>query len=576
MRRPAFVGLSLTAYMLAGGCARTAECGALDDCAAAEGTGTGTEGDDGSDGGEEPPPLGVNKDVDILFVIDNSGSMGEEQATLAANVGAFINVLETVGVEANYRIGVTTTDNGNPWCPAGTTTPEGGKLVMSSCKTRLDDFVFGNSIDVQDLACNDICTLSAEELEILPTTTDVDQNPAPRPWLENIEGKKNIPASTSTADAFACFGPQGINGCGFESPLESMYLALARSLTSGEASYGFMRANALLAVIFVTDEADCSYNKDYSVIFEEGGNKVFWSDPDASFPTSAVCWNAGVDCFGDPSAYDTCDPVNKNEFGASGVSDADAVLHPISRYIDLLQGLEDEKQQLDPNQEVIVGLIGGVNEDGYPVYADVGDSDPEFQASYGIGPGCTASNPLDPGNPISAVPPVRLRAVTDAFTPENMFSICAPDYSPVFAAIADRISDNIRPACFTQCVADTDPDTEILDAQCTVEQDLPGLGPAEPILECLRDANGYVIDGATKNYTMPNADVNVCYAMLVDKQGLTPDPSDDISLDCSESNFNLEFKIARRQGFPAPSGTAIAASCELAQFPDVECPGIGG
>ena len=60
--------------------------------------------------------LSVNKDVDILFVIDNSGSMGEEQGTLAANFASFIEVLERPEVKANYRIGITTTDNGNPWC----------------------------------------------------------------------------------------------------------------------------------------------------------------------------------------------------------------------------------------------------------------------------------------------------------------------------------------------------------------------------------------------------------------------------------------------------------------------------
>ena len=109
--------------------------------------------------------LTVNKDVDILFVMDNSGSMGEEQAILAQNFGSFIEVLEAEDVEANYRIGVTTTDNGNPWCPVGATTPEAGKLVLSSCKSRLNDFLFNNGmVDVQDLACNNICTLTDAEL----------------------------------------------------------------------------------------------------------------------------------------------------------------------------------------------------------------------------------------------------------------------------------------------------------------------------------------------------------------------------------------------------------------------------
>ncbi|MBC8068794.1 MAG: VWA domain-containing protein, partial [Deltaproteobacteria bacterium] len=77
-----------------------------------------TEGDEDSnltmsedDGGIQ---LTINRDVDVLFVIDNSGSMGEAQASLSRSFSVFIDVLEKA--EANYRIGVTTTDNGNPLC----------------------------------------------------------------------------------------------------------------------------------------------------------------------------------------------------------------------------------------------------------------------------------------------------------------------------------------------------------------------------------------------------------------------------------------------------------------------------
>ena len=54
--------------------------------------------------------------VDILFVIDNSGSMGEEQANLSSSFASLINVLEDPEFDADYRIGITTNDNGNPGC----------------------------------------------------------------------------------------------------------------------------------------------------------------------------------------------------------------------------------------------------------------------------------------------------------------------------------------------------------------------------------------------------------------------------------------------------------------------------
>ncbi|EDM75387.1 putative lipoprotein [Plesiocystis pacifica SIR-1] len=523
--------------------------------------------------------LTVNKDVDILFVIDNSGSMGEEQANLAANFGAFIGVLEDEEVEANYRIGVTTTDNGNPWCPPGQTTPEGGNLVLSPCTGRLNDFLFGTDVDVQALACTDICTLSDAELEIQDSITAVDPDPKPHPWLENIEGQKNIPEGTSTTEAFQCFGPQGVNGCGFESQLESMYLALVRAVSNGEDNYGFLRDAAILAIVQVTDEADCSYNKDWSSIFDEAGSKVFWSDPESPFPTSAVCWNAGVECTGDPSSFDECHSANYDENGNVGASDDNAVLHPVTRYTGLVQDLETNKQALNPDQEVIVALIGGVDNDGEAFYGEVGLTDPGFQESFGIGPGCTAPNPFeDPmiegDELVEAVPPVRLKEFTDHFSPGNLFSVCNPDYAPALEAVANAIRDQIQPACYTQCAKDVDESTDILDAECTVEENAPGAATVS-LEECLRDDNGYVIDPGTNDYTMPSDDVNVCFATLVDIGGQTPDPNDDMSMECLDLNYNLEFSIARRPGFPAAGGTSISATCSLSEFATLDCPDIG-
>ena len=115
-------------------------------------------------------PIAVNKDVDILFVIDNSGSMAEEQALLSANFAAFIDVLEQDDVKANYRIGVTTTDSGNPRCPSAQYTPEGGKLVLSSCVDRVaqGEFTF-NDADFS-FACDDFCSKADADVEVRPTT----------------------------------------------------------------------------------------------------------------------------------------------------------------------------------------------------------------------------------------------------------------------------------------------------------------------------------------------------------------------------------------------------------------------
>ena len=221
---------------------------------------------------------------------------------------------------------------------------------------------------------------------------------------------------------------------------------------------------------------------------------------------------------------------------------------------------------------MIISLIGGVDPSGSVFYGEVGSTDPAFQEAFGIGPGCETINPAIPEEPIQAVPPVRIRALVDEFTPGNMFSICADDYSPALEAIAERIRDQIQPACYWGCVADSDPATALLEPECEVFEKNFGQDPVE-ISECLRDADGYV-PSEFDDYSMPSDADNVCYALLVDSEGLTADINDDLSDYCAEDGFNLEFRIARRVGFPALGGSLIDAECFLSEYPAIDCPGL--
>src|SRR5689334_157258 len=187
-------------------------------------------------------PLALNRDVDILFVIDNSGSMAEEQATLARNFEQFIEVLERTDVNANYRIAITTTDNANvSYC--GENGPESGRFQLQSCLDRANEFIF-NADDHFAEACESVCDHPG--LAVLPSWTSADKEEKARPWIERNGSFTNLPDGITTSDAFECFGPQGIAGCGFESTLESMRLALTRAESAKELNYGFVRPAALL------------------------------------------------------------------------------------------------------------------------------------------------------------------------------------------------------------------------------------------------------------------------------------------------------------------------------------------
>lgn len=511
--------------------------------------------------------LAVNRAVDILFVIDNSGSMAEEQARLAANAAAFFDVLDAPDVRADYRIGFTTTDAGNPRCAA--TTPENGGLTLKSCVDRVAEGEFMTFDGDVSSACTDFCNISG--LATTPTPIDQDESSAPRMWIERTGGATNLAGDIDMLAAFQCLAPQGVTGCGFESHLEAMYRALAASNDKNSVTnYGFTRQQSLLSLVFVTDETDCSSNPQWKDIFV--ANKVFWSSPDDPAPTSAVCWRAGVSCSGAGPTYEACSAENWDEAGSPGAPDELAVLHPVGRYIDFVQNIEAQKQQFDANQQVLVSLIAGVPI-GYESYASeiqYADSpDADFQSSFGVGPGCIVG-PIDAPES-TAVPPVREREFAEAFMvdPEqgrNLYSVCEDDYSAALADIADAIRDQLPAACFDACVADLSPGTPLLEPDCQVYQESLFDGTRVPVVEC---SEGVGPDGPA--WVVPDGET-VCSAELVDRDSLTPSSLDDMSQRCSDAGYNLEFLIVRAGA--TPPGVTMSAACELSNDKPKDCPNL--
>ncbi len=180
----------------------------------------GTPG--GGGGGVDPGgPIDNNGQtctkMDILFVVDNSGSMAEEQANLGKNFPLFIDVLNAFktagGSDLDWRAGVTTT----------------GKDVSYT-------------IDLGGLA--------------LPMTEKGENGHLQqkcgmtRRWIERND-------NVDVAQQFACLANQGTMGSSLEMPLEGMRMALVDRVKDG-SNAGFLRDDALLAVVFMTDEEDCS------------------------------------------------------------------------------------------------------------------------------------------------------------------------------------------------------------------------------------------------------------------------------------------------------------------------------
>ncbi len=208
------------------------------------GGGGDDDGDDDSSGGfvdaapfEEGPDAGMQaacEQIDFLFVIDDSGSMGEEQDNLAANFPAFVSVIDAFmtaqGTPIDYRIAITTTGRDLTY------TEDLPPIVLP-----IPIPGFPNGIDPPPISMS----------QTGPDGELVQGCGMPRKWIER--------ADPGVATTFACAADVGVGGSSTEMPLYATKLALGDRVTTGNMpNAGFLRENALLAVIILSDENDCS------------------------------------------------------------------------------------------------------------------------------------------------------------------------------------------------------------------------------------------------------------------------------------------------------------------------------
>jgi len=185
-----------------------------------DGSGTpdaGSNNPPGSDGGDIPVTEQCRK-MDLIFVVDDSGSMEEEQTNLAANFPMFANLLNSytisTGEQLDYRAAVTTTGI----TAAGTQT-----------------------LNVPPLPPTTLPWSQTGQNGRFKTVAGM-----PRAWLERTD--PNMPAT------FGQVANVGTSGPGIEMQLRAMELAATPATNPG-----FLRDDALLGIVILTDEDDCSF-----------------------------------------------------------------------------------------------------------------------------------------------------------------------------------------------------------------------------------------------------------------------------------------------------------------------------
>lgn len=473
--------------------------------------------------------------ADILFIVDDSRSMSREQAALARSFPAFLDVLENAELGLSYRIAITNTDGQ-------------AELQLSSCRSRLDTFVYATSdpenrvVDRREEGCLAVC--DHEDLATTPTTASTDSLRAPRPWLQREGATLNLPAGLTMPEALACAGPQGLVGHAYEKPMATA----ARFVEHTGIESGFLRSGALFAAVIVTDETDCSWRGGHRP--EREASEALWTDPED--PDTGLCWNAGMTCSGGPGVYDECRAVDRDLSGGLA-SEGESVLTPVGDIVNTLKGYGEDKARVGGNPDVLVSVIAGVPE-GWPdsplVFRD--SDDPEVTNFYGIGPGCGfgLETKWDP----TGLPPLRLIELAAGLEPfeGNVHSICAEDYSGALQSFAEAIG-RIRPVmCVNGCVADRNPRALGLQPDCEVIEhwvDEDGAAADAPVPPCRLDAG----DGSVSPF--PGDENDICY------RARALDPEDDGL--CDVFAGNLVVSLEHRPGAASRDGSRVVLGCQL-------------
>ena len=315
-------------------------------------------------------PVQVWRKVDLLLVIDDSSSMAQEQDSLARNIREFARILESIeGGTPSLHVGVISSNVG--------TGPDGGG--GPACAGEGDDGVL--QLPAGCPAFSDGGRFLRHEVR------ELEGDPM---WI-NYEGPLE--------DQLACMAQLGTAGCEFEQPLESMRRALSNQVENA----GFLRDDAVLAVIFVGDEDDCSARD--RGLFDPTQDEV---DAPLGELSSFRCFEFGTTCDG---------PADEREPGprTNCAPDADSpYLEPVSSYVEFLRGVKDHPEKV---------IVGAVTAAAGPVSVGLDPSpgpsggqiwlEPQCVVCPGGGADC-APDDLDSAL-VAAAPAVRMAAFVESF-----------------------------------------------------------------------------------------------------------------------------------------------------------------
>jgi len=176
------------------------------------------------------------RQLDLVFMIDNSPSMAPKQAKLQAQFHNLLTALEdpTDGTLPDLRVAIIDSDLGT-----------NGAYSSGSCGPKtLPDGTVSNYGDLGRFQMIGAQACGVTDPKAL--------------WLEYAKGQPSN-YTGDINDVFACLaGNLGTLGCGEEHQLQAFEFALVAKGIGNETQQAMLRSSAYLGLVFLSDEDDCS------------------------------------------------------------------------------------------------------------------------------------------------------------------------------------------------------------------------------------------------------------------------------------------------------------------------------
>jgi hypothetical protein len=414
-------------------------------------------------------PAVANNDVDLLFVVDDSVSTLDLQTNLKTAFPAFTSELAGApGGLPSLHIGVVSPDLGTKAVNDATPAPSfGGSTGGCFNEGKAGNLLSSSS--VQGAFISDV---------------------------KNSDGTRVKNYVGTLESAFSTIASLGATGCGFEQPIE----AARRALDGNPANAGFLRPDAVLGIVVVTDEDDCSASH----------ATLFTQDTETLGPLQSFrCTRFGVTCDVNGSDPDEMNQPNVKDQCHS--NEGSTYLMPMGPYATFFTGLKARADDV-----LFAAIIGDVT----PVEVVMRSPPGSEMAIPALASSChyastTGTAAADPG--------IRIAELANEFARHSIGTACMQDLSGPLVALAHQVRMLTGDSCVGQAIA--------LPADCTARDEAGAT--STPLPAC---------DNGASSTNKP------CFELITDPAS------------CSAgSHLRLEV----RRATSPPPGTVTVLSCKV-------------